>query len=178
VALEKVSSMTKVLIASASRHGATTEIAEAIGEILAAQGLDVDVKEMEDVDTVYPYDAYVLGSAVYIGSWLHGARNFIDEHRELLATRPTWLFSSGPIGRPPHAAASDSFDAADLVATVHARDHQLFGGRLDKHSLALRERALAGALRVPEGDFREWEAVTAWATGIARSLDAARTPSA
>jgi menaquinone-dependent protoporphyrinogen oxidase len=173
-----VSSMTKVLVASASRHGATTEIAEAIGEILAAQGVDVDVKEMEDVDTVYPYDAYVLGSAVYIGSWLHSATRFIDEHWELVATRPTWLFSSGPIGKPPHPAAADSFDPADLVARVRARDHHLFGGKLDKHGLALRERAVAGALRVPEGDFREWEAVTAWATAIARSLDAAPTPGA
>ena len=88
--------MTKVLVASASRHGATTEIADAIGDILRAQGLEVDVREMDAVDTVYPYDAYVLGSAVYIGSWLHSARDFIDEHWELLATRPTWLFSSAP----------------------------------------------------------------------------------
>ena len=120
--------MTKVLVASASKHGSTEEIAEAVGEILRAHGLQVDVKRMEDVDTVFPYDAYVLGSAVYVGSWLRRATTFLDEHAELISTRPTWLFSSGPIGDPPHVAAEELFDAVDLVDRTHARDHRQFGG--------------------------------------------------
>ena len=159
-----------VLVASASRHGATEEIARAIGEVLVGQGLSVEVKRMEDVDTVLPYDAFVLGSAIYMGSWLRSARAFIDEHAEVLALRPTWLFSSGPIGSPPHPAAADSFDVADLAETTRAREHHLFGGKLEKNELALAERVLAGALRVPAGDYREWDAVTAWATAIARVL--------
>jgi menaquinone-dependent protoporphyrinogen oxidase len=162
----------KVLVAFASKHGATEEIARSIGEILDGQGLTVDVKRMKDVDTVLPYNAFVLGSAIYMGSWLKGARAFVDGHAELLARQPTWLFSSGPIGSPPHAAASDSFNVPDLLDATHARDHQVFGGRLDKANLGLAERALAGALRVPSGDYREWDAVTAWATAIARTLEA------
>ena len=162
----------KVLVAFASKHGATEEIARSIGEILIGQGLTVEVKRMEDVDTVLPYSAFVLGSAVYMGGWLRGARSFVDGHAELLARHPTWLFSSGPIGSPPHPAATDSFNVPDLLATTRARDHQLFGGKLDKASLGLSERALAGALRVPSGDYREWDAVTAWATAIARTLGA------
>ena len=165
----------KVLVAFASKHGATEEIARSIGEILSGQGLTVEVKRMEDVDAVLPYSAFVLGSAVYMGGWLRAARNFVDDHAELLARHPTWLFSSGPIGSPPHPAATDSFSVPDLLATTRARDHQLFGGKLDKASLGLRERALAGALRVPSGDYREWDAVTAWATAIARTLDAEAT---
>ncbi len=160
--------MTNVLVASASKHGATDEIARAIGGVLLAHGLSVDVKSMEDVDTAFPYEAYVLGSAVYMGSWLRSAERFVDLHADLIRTRPTWLFSSGPIGRP-HDAASE-FDASDLVTETDARDHHLFGGRLAKEQLALTERALAGLLRVPEGDDREWDAVVAWATAIARSL--------
>ncbi len=159
-----------VLVAYASKHGATEEIARSIGEVLEAQGLDTEVRRMEDVDTVMPYDAFVLGSAIYVGSWLRTARNFVDEHAELLRTRPVWLFSCGPIGSPPHPAASDSFDATDLTATTHARDHQLFGGKLERDELGLAERALAGALRVPAGDYREWYAVTAWAVAVARVL--------
>jgi menaquinone-dependent protoporphyrinogen oxidase len=162
--------MTNILVASASRHGSTEEIARAIGGVLLVHGLSVDVKRMEDVDTVFPYEAYVLGSAVYMGSWLRGAHRFVDLHAELIRTRPTWLFSSGPTGRPPHDGASESFDVADLIGETGARDHQLFGGRLDKEHLALPERAFAGLLRVPEGDCREWDAVVAWATAIARSL--------
>lgn len=163
--------MTKVLVASASKHGSTDEIARAIGDVLRAHGLSVDVKRMEDVDTTFPYEAYVLGSAVYMGGWLREAHRFVERHAELIRTRPTWLFSSGPLGKPPHDAASDSFEAADLVLETGARDHHLFGGVLDKKQLALHERALAGLVRVPEGDYREWDAVIAWATAIARSLE-------
>jgi menaquinone-dependent protoporphyrinogen oxidase len=157
-----------VLVTSASRHGSTEEIARMISEVLEAQGVDVEVKRMEDVDTVMPYEAFVIGSAVYMGNWLRTAREFVDEHVDTIAHRPTWLFSSGPIGS--HPATSDLFDATDLVESTHAREHHLFGGKLDKDSLGLAERALAGALRVPGGDYREWDAVAAWATAIARVL--------
>jgi menaquinone-dependent protoporphyrinogen oxidase len=161
-----------VLVAYETKHGGTQEIAEAIGEVLSAQGVGAEVRRMEDVDTVMPYEAFVLGSAIYMGSWMRGAHRFLDEHAEILAVRPTWLFSSGPIGSPPHPAAEDAFDVTDLVQSVNAREHHLFGGRLDKHQLGLAERALAGALRVPAGDYREWDAVAAWATAIARVLHA------
>lgn len=161
-----------VLVASASRHGSTAEIAQAIGEVLGSQGVEVEVKRMEDVDTVMPYDGFVLGSAVYMGNWLRVARDFVEEHGHVIARRPTWLFSSGPIGSPPHPAASDGFDLTAIVEATHAREHHLFGGRLDKDHLRPLERALTGALHVPGGDYREWDAVAAWATAIARVLKA------
>jgi menaquinone-dependent protoporphyrinogen oxidase len=105
-----------------------------------------------------------------MGKWLRSARAFLDEHEEVLALRPTWLFSSGPIGSPPLPAAGESFDVTELVGTTHAREHQLFGGKLEKRELGLTERVMASALHVPDGDYREWEAVTAWATTIARAL--------
>jgi menaquinone-dependent protoporphyrinogen oxidase len=160
-----------LLVAFASKHGATEELARSIAATLEGQQLDVTVGRMEEVEDVEAYDAFVLGSAIYMGSWLREARGFVDEHVETLAHRPTWLFSSGPIGSPPHPAASDSFNVPDLLATTHARGHKVFGGRLDKGELALSERALAGALRVPSGDFRDWEAVTAWALEIAHGLE-------
>jgi menaquinone-dependent protoporphyrinogen oxidase len=164
--------MTKVLVASASKHGSTEEIAEAIASVLREHGLEVEVKRMEDVDTLFPYDAYVLGSAVYLDGWLRRATQFVDCHGELIATRPTWLFSSGPIGDPAHVPVQDSFDAADLVRRTHARDHRQFGGKLDKAQLSIGERAAAGLLRVPAGDYRQWDAITAWATAIGRFLTA------
>ena len=42
----------------------------------------------------------VLGSAVYAGRWLEPAREYAATHAGGLRTRPTWLFSSGPIGEP------------------------------------------------------------------------------
>ena len=165
--------MTDVLVAFASRHGATEELAHAIATELSHGGLSVDVRPMDEVDAPASYSAYVLGSAVYMGSWLPAGRVFLDRNRRLLAGRPTWLFSSGPIAEPPLDAAG-GFDAAGLVAAVHARDHHLFGGRLDRDSLSAPERLLARLARVPYGDYRDLAIATAWATAISRALAAER----
>src|SRR6185503_15041081 len=102
----------------------------------------------------------VLGSAVYLDRWTTEARQFVDLHREGIAGRPTWLFSSGPIGQD---IGVERFDASELVEKTRARDHHLFGGRLRKRSLRLGERAIAGLLGAQDGDHREWAAATAWA---------------
>jgi menaquinone-dependent protoporphyrinogen oxidase len=161
--------MTRILVTWASRHGGTDEIARAIAEVLADNGLSVDARPMADIDTLLPYDAFVVGSAVYLGCWLHESREFVDEHSELLAARPTWLFSSGPVGE---TGAVDEFSAADLLGATHARSHHLFGGRLDRSELGLSERALVGLMGVQDGDHRDWSTMVAWATAIARTLDA------
>ena len=36
--------------------------------------------------------------------------------------------------------------------------------------LGFAERAMVAAVKVPEGDFRPWVEIEAWATGIARTL--------
>ena len=56
-----------VLVAGASKHGATREIAEAIGRELEARGLAVEVSAVDDVRDLTDFDACVLGSAVYVG---------------------------------------------------------------------------------------------------------------
>jgi len=156
--------MTKVLVAASGRHGATYELAQAIGAVIAAHGLSVDVRHLEEVENASAYDALVLGSAVYMGRWTKEARSFLDRHERTIATRPTWLFSSGPIGE------SGEFDASQLVEATGAREHRLFGGRLIRAFLGRRERAVTAVLHAPEGDYREWAVVTAWATAIARTI--------
>jgi menaquinone-dependent protoporphyrinogen oxidase len=165
--------MTDVLVAFASRHGATEELAHAIGAELSHAGLSVDVRPMEEVDSADAYSALVLGSAVYMGSWLPLARDFLDRHRRCIADRPTWLFSSGPIAAPP-VDGPHAFDATGLVAATGARDHHLFGGKLDRGALSTAERLLARVARVPSGDYRDWAIATAWATAISRALAAER----
>ena len=83
-----------VLVAAASKHGATAEIAERIGAALRAHGVGVDVRALDDADELGAYEAFVLGSGVYLGNWLEEARRFLDAHAAELADRPTWLFAS------------------------------------------------------------------------------------
>jgi len=167
--------MTDVLVAFASRHGATDELAHAIGRELSFCGLSVDVRPMDEVDTLDGYSAFVLGSAVYMGAWMPDARAFLERHRRPIVERPTWLFSSGPIG-DRRVDGPGAFDAARLVAATHARDHHLFGGRLDRRVLSPRERLIARLVRAPEGDHRDWAAIAAsWATAISRAVALSRS---
>jgi menaquinone-dependent protoporphyrinogen oxidase len=159
-----------VLITAASKHGSTSEIAEAIGRALAAAGVANDVREIEDVTDMTAYDAVVLGSAVYMGSWMDAALTFAAHHSASLTARPVWLFSSGPIGDPPHPSREHAVEIAEVMATTGAREHRLFAGRLDRHSLTFGERALVRAVRATEGDYRDWDDVTTWANTIAVAL--------
>ena len=159
----------KVLVTAATRHGATGEIAQAIGDALGDQGLDPTVLEPEHVEGVDGYDAVVLGSAVYAGHWLKPARELVAHCGSALAARPAWLFSSGPIGDPPKPE-EDPVDVAEIVTATRAREHRLFPGRLVRKQLAFPERAIVSALRVPEGDFRDWAGISRWAVGIATAL--------
>jgi menaquinone-dependent protoporphyrinogen oxidase len=159
-----------ILVAAATKHGATIEIAEAIGRVLDEAGLATSVDLVGEVASVDPYEAVVLGSGVYVGHWLAPARAFAERNAEALRARPTWLFSSGPIGDPPRPETEDAVKVDDLMATTGAREHRLFGGKVDKHQLGFGERAVMLAVGAKDGDFRDWEAISAWAREIAATL--------
>lgn len=159
----------KVLVTAASRHGATAEIARAIGETLSEAGLEAVTCPPDAVLTLDGYDAAVIGSGIYIGHWMDAAKHLLERHAAELATRPVWLFSSGPIGDPP-APVEDPADLAEMMEATHARGHRLFAGKVDRDALGLGERVILKAVRVPEGDFRPWDEVRAWARDIAAAL--------
>ena len=162
----------RVLVANASRHGSTREIADAIAAELRAAGFDVDVREVGGVVDVDPYDVVVLGSAVYAGRWLPEAHRFAERHRAKLAAVPLWLFSSGPLGSDGPEPDGDPHRVADLVRAYGARGHRIFPGKLDRSALGLGERLVATMVGAPEGDFRDWGAIRGWARSIAGSLRA------
>ncbi|GLY67785.1 flavodoxin domain-containing protein [Amycolatopsis taiwanensis] len=168
-----------VLVAVASRHGATREIADEIGETLrqalASLGEDsrADVLFAENVYDVSGYDAFVLGSAVYNGRWLDAARRLVEWHRAELAARPVWLFSSGPAGPGP---ADEDLDVTEVARLSGAHQHRVFAGKLDRTRLSFAERAVAGALGFRDGDYRDWVGIRDWALGIASLLHASRVP--
>jgi len=165
-----------VLVTVASKHGSTGEIGELIAGVLRDASLVVESRSPETVRDVAPFDAVVLGSAIYAGRWLQPARAFVDRHADALARRPTWIFSSGPIGDPPLPAA-ESMEAAEIAARLGARDLRTFAGRLDRAQLGFMERTVTRALKAPEGDFRDLDAIRSWADEIAIALQTAEVPS-
>jgi menaquinone-dependent protoporphyrinogen oxidase len=163
-----------VLVAASSRHGATQGIAERIAADLSEAGLAVEVRRLEAVEDLGAYEAFVLGSAIYLGNWLKPARRFLDAHAGELARRPTWLFASGSIvGDPPVDDDPNALRAGlaeRLVELTKAREHKLFAGKLDTSTLGLLEKAAVRGAHASEGDFRDWKAIDDWAAAIAREL--------
>ena len=159
----------KILTAYASRDGSTRENAEAIAEELRSAGHDVTRQPADEVTSLAGYDAAVVGSAVYVGRWLEDASDMIRQFKEQLQGLPIWLFSSGPLGEDPYPPGEPE-GLPELVTQLGARDHRVFVGRLDKGELGLGERLVVRAVKAPEGDFRDWEAIRNWARSITSSL--------
>lgn len=165
----------RILVTAASRHGSTAEIAARLGETLAAAGIETDVRPPDAVTTVAPYDGVVLGSGVYAGRWLASARQLVEREAAELSSRPVWLFSSGPVGDPAKPAA-EPVDVDAIRKLTNAIDHRVFNGKLDRQQLGFGERTIVLAIHAAEGDFRSWEAVSEWASGIATTLQATPAP--
>ncbi|MBT0994831.1 flavodoxin [Cellulomonas sp. DKR-3] len=162
----------RVLVSVASRHGATAQMGEVVADALREAGHTVDVVAPDEVERVMPYDAVVLGSAVYVGRLAASMRDLVQRQAPHLRLRPVWLFWSGPVGAAPvRVSVPDDVDA--LVRATGAREAKCFVGALDKSSLNLSERALVSLVHAQDGDFRDLDAVRAWAAGVADELAAA-----
>ena len=159
----------KVLITAASKHGATEEIGARIGSVLDARGHQVEVRCPSEVRDVARYDVVVVGSAVYAGHWQKDAKELVEREASVLRHRPVWLFSSGPVGDPPKPQDVPA-DVEAVVVATGAYEHHVFAGRIEKQALSMPERALVKALRVAEGDYRDWNEIDRWATTIADSI--------
>jgi menaquinone-dependent protoporphyrinogen oxidase len=163
-------------VAVASKHHGTEEIAERIATTLRQQGVSAALTTLEPGAPIEAADAFVVGSAVYAGRWMAEAREFIRTHSAELSAAPVWLFSSGPVGEPP-VEADDPHDLPEMTELTKASQNRMFAGRLDHTKLGVFERAIVGALRAPEGDFRPWPDIEAWATEIAHAVQGANAPS-
>lgn len=159
-----------VLVTYASKHGSTQGIAEHIAEKLRQLGKQVEVRPVEAVENPDGYEAFVIGSAVYYGSWLKEATEWVRSNRTILALHPVWLFSDGPLGTEVKDAEQQPKEMAEFQQTIKPRDERIFFGALDHHKLSFAERMVVKAVRAPEGDFRDWQTIDDWAATIARDL--------
>ncbi len=153
-----------------SRHGGTAQIGRALATALRNGGIDVDVSQPENTFDLSCYDGFVLGSAVYAGRWTKEARAFIDSNADTVRTKPTWLFSSGPVGHDTTESALPPKVLERLMALTDARQHQQFGGRIDLEQLGRLERFIARWARIRNVDRRDWDQITEWGTAIAHDL--------
>lgn len=169
-----------VLIAYASKYGATREIAERIAEILERGGARANVHPAEDVTSLRDYDAVVIGSGVYSANWLPEASELLESFEEDLATKPVWIFSDGPTteGDPVEALGGWTHPTSlqPLIDSVQPEGVALFAGKIDADKLALEDWLLNRSMRGIVGDYRDWDTIGAWAGHIAKRLVALAPP--
>jgi len=159
----------RVLVAYASKHGSTREIAEVIAEQLSLHGLTGETASAERVDSIEPYAAVVLGSAVYANRWQAAATRFLKRHRDALGRRPLWIFTSGPLD-PADDHDHTPARARRLAERAGAKGHATFGGRLSDAPTNFVERAMVRATPAEKRDARDWPAIRRWADEVAREL--------
>ena len=165
---------TQVLVVYATKYGATAEIAEKIGQVLRQAGLRTDVLPTERVSDLTPYKAVVLGSAVYIGKWRKEAVKFLQANETVLAEKLVWLFSSGPTGEGDPVELMQGWRFPEklqpITDRIRPRDIAVFHGHVNVKKLNFIEKWMIKNVKAPVGDFRDWEAITSWATAIADVL--------
>ncbi|MCW2829695.1 MAG: hypothetical protein JWP31_387 [Aeromicrobium sp.] len=163
-----------VVIAAATRHGSTTEVAERIERTMRehlSPTWTVSTADLADVQTFGAADAVVLGSAVYLGHWLRPAIKALHYLKDA-PLLDLWLFSTGPISDDLSENARVT-TPDEMVEQGCAAEHMVFSGRLDTSHLSWWERLIVRAVGAVSGDRRDWAAVDDWATSIATQLTAA-----
>lgn len=156
-----------VLVAYASKHGTTREVAEFVAHTLERRGLTVEVEEAGRVGTVAHYDAVVVGGGLYMGKWHKDARRLLDRHREQLSGIPLAVFGMGP----------DSLAESKVVESRRQLERSLaatpelepigvtvFGGALTPDTWRF------PFSRLPAFDARDWDAIEEWTDEVAARI--------
>lgn len=164
-----------MLVAYASKYGATKEIAEKIGDVLLQSGEQVDVLPVEAVKDLERYQAVILGSAIYIGKWLKEATEFLQSNEKYLADRPFWLFSSGPSGEGDPIKLVEGKrvpqNLQQTVSRIRPRDITVFHGHVNPEKISAIEKwAVKSVVKKPFGDFRDWNSIVKWSLEIETAM--------
>ena len=155
----------KILVTYASRLGSTEAVAHVIAQTLSEIGEEVDIYPIHKVKDAGSYRAVIVGSAIRFGRWLPDAVEFVAENRELLNSIPTAFFTV--CMTVSHDTQENRRKAASFLDPVRALvtpvDEAWFAGKLDYSQLSFLQRVVEKIQGLPEGDFRDWSAIRAWA---------------
>lgn len=161
----------KILVAYASLCGTTGGVAEAIGRVLCKQGANVEVRLLKNVHDIESYEGVVVGSSVRSGSWLPEAIEFVEKHQEKLKRVPVAYFLTcltlyRDSVETRNVARGYMNPILKAVPAVQPVDMGFFAGALDYSKLNVVYRMVMKSKMkdkgVPEGDFRNWEAIHGW----------------
>lgn len=162
----------KILVAYASQFGTTREVAEAIGDVLCQNGIEVETKWVKDVKSLTEYDAVIIGSAIQYDKWMPEAAEFVRLNQQQLSQLPVaYFFTCLTLSKRTEKTERQALAYADkliaLVPQVRPISVGRFAGVLNYSKMSLlfqlMFRIISLITGVREGDYRDWEAIRSWA---------------
>ncbi len=168
----------RILVAFASTHGSTREVAEDVTATLRGHGLTVDLQQARDVRSLEGYHAVVLGAPLYILHLHKDALRFLSHHQKALAGGPPIaIFAGGPFG---------SGDGNEWQEVRKQLDQELakfpwlkpvavevIGGKFDPTTLRFPWNLVPALRQMPASDRRDWDAIRGWASTLAAQFQPA-----
>jgi menaquinone-dependent protoporphyrinogen oxidase len=165
--------MKRALVVYGTGTGCTAGIAERIGQTLASNGVTVEVVPAKDAPDPAGYDAVIVGSGIRAGSWHQPAKDWVVKHAEVLKGSKVALFTAClTLGQDPSKTTEVLAYTEALIAEtgIEPRDIGLFAGWNEPKTFSFIERTILKMMKAPEGDFRDWQAIEAWAEAVVPKL--------
>jgi menaquinone-dependent protoporphyrinogen oxidase len=169
----------KILVAYATAHGSTGEVAEFIARTLHTYNVEVDAKNVQDVGNLTDYDAYILGSAVHGSLWLKEMSVFTRRNQVQLARNPAyfWITCIRALEDDGRDYAQKYYFDPEILKAIQVRSTAVFTGKLRTDAITRHEvwylaahydgRQIPGIIN---DDFRNWQEIAAWANSVAKDL--------
>jgi menaquinone-dependent protoporphyrinogen oxidase len=168
----------KILVAYATKHGATSSIAAKIADVLCEEGFQVDLKLARKVRDVAEYDAVIVGSPIYIGQWLRGAKQFLNRYEDELAGKNVAAFitctylqdANDTPERRTHAQELYIDPIFEKLPEIQPISFGILSGEFLYKELYPVESFLMKLAKFAEGDFRNEDKISAWALELSTLL--------
>jgi menaquinone-dependent protoporphyrinogen oxidase len=172
----------RILVAYATAHGSTAEVAKYIGQVLEEHGHIPHIMDMKDAHESHDilYDAYFIGTAIHGGEWLPEAYDFLNLYSDELAKKPVfcWVSCIRVLENRGYDWVLNNYLPPWLLQKVNLYDVTAFAGKLNLKEISFEEE-WALALKYDghhsavdfEGDFRDWQSIRLWTQHIALQLD-------
>ncbi len=158
----------RILVAYASKYGSTGGVADAIGKELCSKEMAADVALIRNAGNLSSYRGVVIGSAIYMGKWMSEAADFVKENKDALSKVPVAYFLVGmTLARPTEENRAKALSCMDpilkAVPEIKPVSIGTFAGAMDYNNLSWINKKILKSKGTPEGDFRDWNVIRAWA---------------
>lgn len=160
--------MSKILVTYVSKTGTTEEIAIKIGNTLKEKGDLVDLKKVNEVKDITDYEIVILGTGVRIGKVFSESISFLKKFKMELENKKLYYF----IVCLTVCEDSDENRKTtlgylnQLSQIIKPENFEFFPGRFYYSNISPIFRPLLKKVKIPEGDFVNWEKVNTWANSI------------